>query len=78
MCQAFTLLQTAINRAELVAIVQDLKGEHEDYKQAIQGLNDAIAFIGEATRRTGKVAETIQMVATAASLAETAIKTAAA
>jgi hypothetical protein len=76
--RAFLELQDRLAKLELVAIVQDLKAEHEDYKQAIQGLNNAITFIGEATRRTGKVAETIQLVATAASLAERAIKTAAA
>lgn len=76
--RALLELQDRLAKLELVAIVKELKSEHEDYKKAIQGLNDAIALIGEATKQIEKVAEAIQLVAKAASLAETAIKTAAA
>ena len=73
--RAFLELQDQLAKLELVAIVKDLQSEHADYQKAIQGLNDAIAFIGEATKRIEKVARAIQLVATAAKLAEEAIKT---
>jgi len=75
--RAFLELQDRLAKLELVAIVKDLQAEHNDYQQAIQGLNDAIVFIGEATRRIENVAKAIQLVATAAKLAEEAIKSAA-
>jgi len=71
-------IQDRLAKLELVVIVKDLRSEHDDYKAAIQGLNNSIAFIGEATKEIENVAMAIQLAAKAAGLVEKAIKTAAA
>ncbi|MDD1626229.1 MAG: hypothetical protein LUQ26_01950 [Methylococcaceae bacterium] len=76
--RALLELQDRLADLELVAIVKELRSDREDYKTAIQGLNDAIAFIGEATHKIENVAKAIQLTAKAAELVEKAIKTAAA
>ncbi|MGH8550805.1 MAG: hypothetical protein ACRERU_19845 [Methylococcales bacterium] len=70
--------QDRLTKLELVAIVKELSSDDDDYKTAIQGLNEAIAFIGEATKKIENIALAIQLIAKAADLAEKAIKTAAA
>lgn len=71
-------LQDKLAELALLAIVKDLRDEHADYKAAIVGLDNAIAFIGDATGRIENVAEAIRLTAKAAALVEQAIKTAAA
>lgn len=71
-------VQDRLAKLELVVIVKDLKAEHADYKAALQGLNEAIAFIGNATQDIGKVVRAIHLAATAATWVEQAAKTAAA
>jgi hypothetical protein len=71
-------LQDQLAKVEMVAIVKDLHAEQADYQAAVQGLNEAIAFVGEATTRIENVARVIQLVAKAAELAEKAVKSAAA
>ena len=66
-------LKKRLAKLKLSAIVKQLQAEREDYKQAVNGLNEAIAFIGEADQDIRDVAKTIEKVAKAAELADKAI-----
>lgn len=70
--------QDRLAKLELVVIVKNLNAEHADYLAALQGLNEAIAFIGDATGKIENVAKAIELIAKAAGLVEQAAKTAAA
>lgn len=69
--------QDRLTKLELVAIIKDLNDEHEDYKEAIEGLNKAIDAIGEADKKIQKIADTITLIKKAADLVEKAINIAA-
>ncbi|MDR4504123.1 MAG: hypothetical protein MRK01_04920 [Candidatus Scalindua sp.] len=71
-------IQDRFAKLQLVAIVKDLQAEHNDYKAAVKGLNEAIDFIGDATEKINNVAKAIKLTAKAAELVEKAIKSAAA
>ena len=66
-------LEDRLAKLQVLAIVQDLRSEKKEYKQALKGLNEAIAFIGDADKKINKVAKTIEKVAQAAKLADKAI-----
>ncbi len=73
----FIELQDRLSDLVLLSIVKELRSDHEAYIAAINGLNDAIVFIGDATKKIEKVAKAIKLASKAANLAEKAIKTAA-
>lgn len=68
--------QDRLAKLQLVAIVKDLSDEHADYKAAIKGLNNAIAFIGDADGEIREVVKAIKLISKAADLVEKAVKTA--
>ena len=66
-------LKKRLAKLKVSAGVKQLQAEREDYKQAMNGLNEAIASIGEADQDMRDVAKTIEKVAKAAELADKAI-----
>ena len=70
-----TLLALQDRLAELaqVAIVQDLSDVMTAYQNALNGLNEAIAFIGEADGQLEDIARAIALTSKAADLADEAI-----
>jgi len=60
----------------LAAIVKELKSEHEAYQAALQGLDEAIAYIGEAERAIDGIARAIRLTNKAIALLEKAVTTA--
>ena len=68
--------QDMLAKLALVAIVKDLREEHEDYKTAMNGLDAAIRFIGEADKQISDIAKAITLVAKAGQLVEKALETA--
>jgi hypothetical protein len=71
-------IQDRLSNLVQLTIVKELNSQHEAFIAAINGLNDAINFIGETTEKIEKVAKAIKLASKAAALAEKAIKTAAA
>jgi hypothetical protein len=71
-------LQDQLAKVRLVAIVKELRAEQAEYRAAVQGLNEAIASVGEATTRIENVAHVIHLVTKAVELAEKAVKSTAA
>jgi hypothetical protein len=72
-----TLLAIQDKLAQLAqaAIIADLSDRRADYQKALEGLNDAIAFIGDADAQLDNVAKAIALASEAADLAEQAIST---
>ena len=66
-------LQDRLAKLQMAAILKDLRAEREEYQAALNGLNEAIAYIGEAKTSIQKVANAIKIVAKAAELADKAV-----
>ncbi len=69
--------QDRLTKFEMVAIVKDLNSEHEDYKNAIDGLNSAIKAVDDADKDISKVADAIELVKQAIDLIDKGITMAA-
>lgn len=67
-------LQTKLTKLELIAIVQDLNEEQDDYKKAISALNIAIKSIGEADKKIEKISSVIKQTKQAIDLLEKVLK----
>jgi hypothetical protein len=68
-------LQDRLAQLMQAAIVQDLSDEKPAYREALKGLDDAIAYVGEADSQLENVAKAITLVSKAADLADQAINT---
>jgi|ERR1017187_1291599 hypothetical protein len=66
-------LQDRLAQLTQAAIIADLSDEDASYQQALQGLNDAIDFIGEADGQIANVAKAISLASKAANLVDKAI-----
>jgi len=71
-----TLLELQDRLAELamLAIVKDLNAERADYQACINGLNEAIDYIGNADKKIDDVPKAIQLTVKAADLIENVIR----
>lgn len=56
-------LQDRLAKLTLLAIVKELKAEHEAYQAAISGIQTAIDLIGEADKKIKKISEAINVIA---------------
>ncbi len=65
--------QDRLAKLALVAIVKDLDAEADEYKAAVKGLDDAIAFIGEAEKDIQDIAKAIRLVKKAVDLVAKAV-----
>lgn len=63
-----------LSRLLLAAIVKELKQEHEAYKAAISGINEAIEFIGDADKELEGIAKAIRLIKKAIDSLEKALK----
>jgi hypothetical protein len=63
-----------LSRLLFVAIVKELKQEHEAYKSAINGINEAIEFIGDADKELEGIAKAIRLIKKAIDSLEKALK----
>jgi len=68
--------QDKLAKLALAAIVKELNEEHEDYEAALQGLDNAIDYIGNADKQIEGVSEAIKLTAKAVALVEKALKNA--
>ena len=68
--------QDRLAKLALVAIVKALNEEHEDYKSAMESLDEAIDFIGNAEGEINEVEKAIRLTAKAVDLVEKALKSA--
>ncbi len=59
-------LQDRLAKLAMVAIVSDLNAEQADYQTCIQGLSEAIDYIGDADKKIKNVAKAIQLTTKAA------------
>lgn len=60
---------------QLAVIIRHLNAEQSDYKAAMDGLNEAIDFIGEATGKLQRISRAIELAGRAAKLADRVVKT---
>jgi len=70
------LLEIEDNLAKLtlVAIRKDLNEEHESYQEALNGLNEALDYIGEADKNIAGIAEAIKFAVKAIDSVEKVLK----
>ena len=74
--RTFLEQQDTLTKLALAAIVKDLNAEHPAYKAAMQGLDDAIQYVGNADQQLADVAKGISLIAKAISLIEKALNAA--
>lgn len=72
--RTFLEQQDTLTKLALVAIVKDLHAEQAAYKSAMQGLNDAIQYVGNADHKLDDVGKGISLIAKAISLVDKALK----
>jgi prefoldin subunit 5 len=70
-------LEDRLAKLLLASIVRDLEAEREAYKSAVNALDKAIAFIGEAREEIEDTAKVIGLVSKAIGAVEKALKVAA-
>ncbi len=75
-CRQLLELQDRLAKLTLVAIVKELNAEHDAYKEALSGLNEAVDFIGNADKKIKAINKTIKLTAQAVDLVEKALKNA--
>lgn len=63
-----------LSRLLLAAIVKELNQEHEAYKSAINGITEAIEFIGNADQELEGIAKAIRLIKKAIDALEQALK----
>ena len=72
--RTFLAQQDDLSKLALIAIVKDLNAEQAAYKAALQGLNDAIQYVGNADHQLDDVGKGISLIAKAISLVDKALK----
>ena len=65
--------QDQLSKLALAAITKELNAEQASYQAALQGLRDAITYIGNADTQLSSVAKGIKLVAKAITLATKAL-----
>jgi hypothetical protein len=63
-----------LSKLLIAAIVKELNQEHEAYKAAISGMNEAIEFIGDADKELEGIAKAIRLIRKAIDALEQALK----
>jgi len=63
-----------LSKLLLAAIVKELNQEHEAFKAAISGMNEAIEFIGDADKELEGIAKAIRLIKKAIDSLEKALK----
>lgn len=64
-CRTLLEQQDELTKLAMAAIVRDLNAERQAYQTALNDLQAAIAYIGEANKKVANVAKAIKMVAKA-------------
>jgi hypothetical protein len=73
-CRQLMEAEDRLSKLLLVAIVKELKHEHEAYKAALEGLNAAIEYIGDADKAIDGIVKAIRLTNKAINLIEKALK----
>jgi hypothetical protein len=65
--------QDILAKLAMAAIVKDLSDEDTDYKNAVNGLNKAIKYIGDANEKIGDIEKAINFTSKAINLVQKAL-----
>jgi len=72
-CRTLLEQQDRLAKLAMLAIIKELSAERAEYQAAVKGLNEAIAYIGNADKKISEISKAIELLSKAADLVDKAL-----